>query len=134
MKMVLNLLLGNAMVAFAEAMALGQGLGLSQKLLFDLLIGAAPVAPFLALKRDKIERRNYEAEFPLRWMQKDLHLATVSGYESGVAMPQTNVTKEAYRLAMLAGHASEDFSAIYEFLSRDPDFAKTGYRPGDSSQ
>ena len=31
MKMVINLLLGNAMAAFAEAMALGKGLGLSQK-------------------------------------------------------------------------------------------------------
>src|SRR6266853_4979982 len=33
MKMVINLLLGNAMAAFAEAMALGEGLGLSSKLL-----------------------------------------------------------------------------------------------------
>src|SRR3954471_4554911 len=31
MKMVINLLLGNAMAAFAEAMALGKGLGLSSK-------------------------------------------------------------------------------------------------------
>ena len=29
--MVINLLLGNAMAAFAEAMALGKGLGLSKK-------------------------------------------------------------------------------------------------------
>src|SRR5436305_4239919 len=50
MKMVINLLLGNAMAAFAEAMALGEGLGLSQKVLFDSLIGSPTVAPFLALK------------------------------------------------------------------------------------
>jgi 3-hydroxyisobutyrate dehydrogenase-like beta-hydroxyacid dehydrogenase len=121
MKMVINLLLGNAMVAFAEAMALGKGLGLSQKALFDSLLGTPAVAPFLALKRDKIDQGNYEAEFPLRWMQKDMHLATVSAYESGVAMPQTNVTKEIYRLAMCAGHAAEDFSAIYEYLSNVSD-------------
>jgi hypothetical protein len=52
-------------------------------------------------------------------MQKDMHLATVSAYESGVAMPQTNVTKEIYRLAMRAGHDSEDFSAVYKYLSND---------------
>lgn len=118
-KMVINLLLGNAMASFAEAIALGEGLGLSRDLLFDSLLGSPVVAPFLALKRDKIDQRSYEAEFPLRWMQKDLQLATVSGYESGVAMPQTNVTKETYRLAMHAGHATEDFSAIYEYLSND---------------
>jgi 3-hydroxyisobutyrate dehydrogenase-like beta-hydroxyacid dehydrogenase len=117
MKMVINLLLGNAMAAFAEAMALGEGLGLSSKLLFDSLLGSPAVAPFLASKREKIDNRDYEAEFPLRWMQKDMHLATVSAYEAGVAMPLTNTAKEMYRLAMRDGHAAEDFSAIYEFLT-----------------
>src|SRR5437773_4191363 len=115
MKMVINLLLGNAMAAFAEAMALGEGLGISRKMLFDSLLGTPAVAPFLASKREKIESENYEAEFPLRWMQKDMHLASVSAYESGVAMPITDVTKEMYRLAMRGGHDTEDFSAIYEF-------------------
>jgi 3-hydroxyisobutyrate dehydrogenase-like beta-hydroxyacid dehydrogenase len=115
MKMVINLLLGNAMAAFGEAMALGEGLGLSQKLLFDSLLGMPAVAPFIKAKREKIDNRDYEAEFPLRWMQKDMHLATVSAYEAGVAMPLTNVAKEMYRLAMRDGHATEDFSAIYEF-------------------
>ena len=119
MKMVINLLLGNAMAAFAEAMALGEGLGLSQKVLFDSLLGSPTVAPFLALKREKIESGNYEAEFPLRWMQKDLHLASVSSYESGVALTVTNVTKEIYRLAMRGGHDTKDFSAIYEFAMGD---------------
>ena len=115
MKMVINLLLGAGMASFAEAMALGQRLGLSQKMLFDSLLGMPTVAPFLASKREKIERENYEAEFPLRWMQKDMHLASVSAYEAGVAMPLMNVVKEIYRLAMRGGHETEDFSAIYEF-------------------
>ena len=117
MKMVINLLLGTGMAAFAEAMALGEGLGLSSKMLFDSLLGTPAVAPFLAAKRDKIDNRNYEVEFPLRWMQKDMHLAAVSAYETGVALPLTNVTKEMYELAIRDGHATEDFSAIYEFVA-----------------
>ena len=50
-------------------------------------------------------------------MQKDMHLATVSAYESGVAIPVTNVAKEIYRLAMRGGHDTEDFSVVYEYLS-----------------
>src|SRR6266436_10220165 len=123
MKMVVNLLLGTGMAAFAEAMALGEGLGISRKMLFDSLLGMPAVAPFLASKRDKIESENYEAEFPLRWMQKDMHLASVSAYESGVAMPITNVAKEIYELAMRDGHDTEDFSAVYEYLSSDSDIA-----------
>jgi 3-hydroxyisobutyrate dehydrogenase/glyoxylate/succinic semialdehyde reductase len=119
MKMVVNLLLGTAMAAFGEAMALGEGLGLSSKMLFDSLLGLPAVAPFLAAKRDKIDNRNYEAEFPLRWMQKDMQLASVSAFEAGVPMPLANLTKEVYRMAMRDGHATEDFSAIYEFLAGD---------------
>ncbi len=123
MKMVINLLLGNAMAAFAEGIALGEGLGISRKMLFDSLLGTPAVAPFLASKREKIESRNYEAEFPLRWMQKDMHLASVSAYESGAAMPLTNAAKELYRLAMREGHANQDFSAIYDYLTNNYDCA-----------
>ena len=45
-----------------------------------------------------------------------MHLASVSAYESGVAIPLTNVAKELYRLAMRDGLATEDFSAIYDYL------------------
>jgi 3-hydroxyisobutyrate dehydrogenase/glyoxylate/succinic semialdehyde reductase len=119
MKMVINLLLGIGMASFAEAMALGQGLGLSQKMLFDSLLGMPAVPAFLASKREKIEKGKYEAEFPLRWMQKDLQLVSVSAYETGVAMPVTNLTKEIYRFAMRGGHDTDDFSAIYEFMMGD---------------
>src|SRR5438477_3210538 len=39
LKMVINLLMGNAMAAFAEGMTLGEGLGISRKVLFDSLLG-----------------------------------------------------------------------------------------------
>jgi len=55
----------------------------------------------------------------MRLMQKDLHLASISGYEAGVALPVVNVTKEMYRLAMSEGHADQDYAAIYAFLTRD---------------
>jgi 3-hydroxyisobutyrate dehydrogenase/glyoxylate/succinic semialdehyde reductase len=135
MKMVINVLLGASMAAFAEAMALGQGLGLSSTLLFDSLGGTPVVAPFLAGKRGKIEQGNYAAEFPLRWMQKDMHLATLSAYGAGVAMPITNVIKEIYRLAMRDGYAAEDFSAIYEFATKKsspPEPMSARHQPGDA--
>src|SRR5438094_7446988 len=117
MKMVVNLLLGNAIAAFAEGLALGEGLGIPRRVLFDSLLHTPPVAPSLQLKRAKLDKRNYEAHYPLRWMQKDMHLATVSAYESGVAIPITNAAKELYRLAMREGYATEDFSAVYDYLT-----------------
>jgi len=117
LKMVNNLLGGVAMAAFAEGAALGQALGVPRDVIFDTLLGGPMTSPMLTAKRTKIEQGAYDAEFNLRWMQKDLHLASVSAYEAGVAMPVVNVTKEIYRLAMRAGLADLDFSAVYRVLN-----------------
>lgn len=121
LKVVVNFLLASSMAAFAEGMALGQALGLSQEMLFNTILGGPVAAPFLSGKRDMMAQGNYEPQFPLQWMQKDLQMVSVAAYEAGVAMPIANVTKEIYRLAMQADLAAEDFSAIYRFLNRSAD-------------
>lgn len=122
LKMVMNQLLGTVMAAFSEGLVLGESLGLSRGVLFEELLGSPAAAPFLAAKRERLECGDYQqADFPLRWLQKDLHLASLSAYETGVAMPLTNTAKEIYRLAMREGHGSGDFSAIYEYLARNRD-------------
>ena len=126
LKMVMNQLLGMTMASFAEGLVLGESLGLSRKILFEALLGSPAAAPFLAVKRDRIESGNYDpADFPLRWLQKDLHLAAVSAYETGAAMPLTNAAKEVYRLAIRDGRGGEDFSAIYDYLARNQDVRPT---------
>jgi 3-hydroxyisobutyrate dehydrogenase-like beta-hydroxyacid dehydrogenase len=118
MKMVNNLMLGVTMAALSEGVSLAEALGVPRQTVFDTLAAALLTAPIVAAKRAKIERADYDAEFSMRWLQKDLHLASVSAYEAGVAMPVVNVTKELYRLAMREGWADQDFSAIYEFLNQ----------------
>ena len=117
LKMVNNLLGAVAMAAFAEGTALGQALGVPRQTIFDTLIGGPMVAPLLSAKRGKIERADYDPEFSTRWIQKDLHLASISAYEVGVAMPVVNVTKELYRLAMRHGYADLDYSSLYAFVN-----------------
>ncbi|MDB6114863.1 MAG: hypothetical protein JWQ62_1808 [Lacunisphaera sp.] len=119
LKIVTNQLLGTGMAAFAEAVVLGESLGLARAVLLESLLAGAGAAPFLKLKRERIEQDNYEPpDFPLRWLQKDLHLAAMSAHESGAAMPVANAAKELYRLAMRDGHGGEDFSAIYRYLAQ----------------
>jgi 3-hydroxyisobutyrate dehydrogenase/glyoxylate/succinic semialdehyde reductase len=119
LKIVMNQLLGTVMAAFAEGLVLGESLGVSREVLFEALLGGPAAAPFLSVKRGRIETGDYgNADFPLQWLQKDLHLATVSAYETGVAMPVTNVAKEIYRFAIREGHGEEDFSAIYDCFAR----------------
>ena len=116
LKMVNNIILAQAMVAFSEALVLGESLGISKKALFDTLLGSPVVAPFLAFKRQKIEEGKFDVEFPLQWMHKDMQLAAETAYEIGVAMPAANVTKEIYALAMRNGLGEQDFSVVYKLL------------------
>ena len=118
LKMVVNQLLGTYRAATAEGLALGQSLGISREVLFEALLNGPVAPPFLAAKEKRIKSDNYDnADFPLRWQHKDLHLASVTAYETGSPMPLTNVAKEIYELAIRNGNADKDFSAICGFLA-----------------
>jgi 3-hydroxyisobutyrate dehydrogenase/glyoxylate/succinic semialdehyde reductase len=119
LKMVVNLLLAQGMLAFAEGLVLGQSLGLDRELLFKVLLGGPVAAPFTASKREKIEGGEYEADFPLRWLHKDLQMAGIAAFEQGVALPATSLAKEVYGLAARLGMADLDFSAVYRLLSEE---------------
>jgi 3-hydroxyisobutyrate dehydrogenase-like beta-hydroxyacid dehydrogenase len=119
LKIVFNLLVGQSMLAFSEAISLGRSLGLSRETMHDFLIGALPVAPLIAFKRPKLESGNYDADFSLQLMWKDLHLAALTAYEQGVPLPSTNAVKEVYAAAACSGLSDEDFSAIYRFINND---------------
>ncbi len=117
MKMVNNLMLGQSMVAFCEALVLGESLGIPKNALFDTLAGSPVIAPFLMFKRGKIETGGFTAEFPLQWMHKDLQLAADTAYETGVALPAANIAKELFALAVRDGLGGQDFSAVYAVLN-----------------
>jgi 3-hydroxyisobutyrate dehydrogenase-like beta-hydroxyacid dehydrogenase len=118
MKMVNNILMAGAMAAFSEGMVLGEALGIPRDMLFDVLLPSPVAAPFLALKKSLIESGTLEPHFPLKWLHKDLQLATVTAYECGVAMPAVNAVKEAYALAVREGLGEKDFAALYQYLSK----------------
>ena len=82
-----------------------------------MLLDGPIAAPYLSLKRLKIEEGIYEADFPLKWMHNDLHLMTLTAYETGVALPTTTAAKEVFLQAKKAGLGEKDFAAIFDYLS-----------------
>jgi glyoxylate/succinic semialdehyde reductase len=119
LKIVFNMLVAQAMLSFSEAISLGRSLGLSREAMHDFLIGTLPVAPLIAFKRPKIESGNYEADFPLELMWKDLHLAAVTAYEQEVPLPAANAAKEVYASAVRSGIGDQDMAAIYGFINAE---------------
>jgi 3-hydroxyisobutyrate dehydrogenase-like beta-hydroxyacid dehydrogenase len=116
MKMVVNSLLAQSMMAFTEACKLGKTLGIDEEQLFDTLLGGPVTAPFIRSKRSHLAKKVSDTEFPLQWMLKDLHLVSKTAYESGVAMPQMQIVKELFTLANANGWGDRDFSSIYHFI------------------
>ena len=117
LKMIINYLLAQSMLAFAEGMKLGQGLGLEAELLFNVLLNVPVTAPFLGAIRSKMEEGDYVPNFPLKHLRKDLHLAGIAAYEQGISMPALHLSKEVYAMAEEAGLGDVDFSALFGFLN-----------------
>jgi 3-hydroxyisobutyrate dehydrogenase-like beta-hydroxyacid dehydrogenase len=111
MKLVVNTLLGVGMQAIAEAVALGQKVGLNRDRLFDVLSHTAVIAPAHAGKLAKVARNDYTPQFAIRLMNKDFRLILETAAEMQVPMP---VTAAAFQIntAEAADSTEEDFSAV----------------------
>ncbi len=116
LKIVLNMQLAISMAAFAEGVALGRSLGIAEDLLLNVLLGGAVAAPFLSGKRDRFIKQEYhDPDFPLQLMHKDIHLATVTAYETETSVLLASATKQLFGQA-LSHYRNDDFSALYAYL------------------
>ncbi|MDH7447960.1 NAD(P)-dependent oxidoreductase [Aquimarina sp. 2201CG14-23] len=115
-KMLINQLLGQSMVAFTEALIMGEAMGIPKETLFNVLLNTPVVAPVITAIRPKLETNNYEANFPLKWIHKDLHLSSISAYEQEITAPNLNITKEIFAQAKQQGYGELDFTSIYQYL------------------
>lgn len=116
-KMLVNIMLAQSMLIFSESVLLGEKLGLGKDFLLNTLPNLVVSAPFTKFKAEMIREENYEVQFPLEWMHKDLHLAAVTAYEEGQPLYLANLTKEIFASARDAGMGRLDFAAIHQYLA-----------------
>ncbi|MBW4934074.1 NAD(P)-dependent oxidoreductase [Marinobacter sp. F4206] len=116
-KMLVNALLAQSMLAYAETALLGEKFGFSRDFLMDTLPNLPVSAPFLQGKSDLIREGNYEAQFPLELMHKDLHLLEQTAYEEDQPMFLASLAKTVYGSAKQSGYGREDFAAVFDFLT-----------------
>ena len=111
MKLVVNTLLGIGMQAIAEAVVLGETVGLNRERLLEVLSKTAVIAPAHVGKLARVAINDYSPQFPLRLMNKDFQLILSAAAEAHLSMP---VTEAAFRVNSeeLAHHDEEDFSAV----------------------
>jgi 3-hydroxyisobutyrate dehydrogenase-like beta-hydroxyacid dehydrogenase len=111
MKLVVNTLLGIGMQAIAEAVVLGEKVGLDRERLLEVLSKTAVIAPAHVGKLARVAINDYGPQFPLRLMNKDFQLILKAAAEAHIPMP---ATAAAFRVNSeeLAHHDEGDFSAV----------------------
>jgi 3-hydroxyisobutyrate dehydrogenase len=118
-----NMILGATMIATCEAFVLAEKLGLSAQALYDVastssgqswsltsycpVPGPVPASP---------ANNAYKPGFAAALMLKDLKLAQEAALGSGAVTPLGAEAAQLYALFAAAGHASDDFSGIINFI------------------
>lgn len=117
MKLVVNTLLGVGMQAIAEAVALGEKIGLNRERLLQVLSETAVVAPAHLGKLASAMVNDYRPQFPLRLMNKDFALILDAAVKEHVSMPATEAAFYV-NSEELAGNDDEDFSAVLRRMEK----------------
>jgi 3-hydroxyisobutyrate dehydrogenase-like beta-hydroxyacid dehydrogenase len=122
MKLVVNTLLGVGMQAIAEAVVLGETVGLNRERLLEVLSKTAVIAPAHVGKLARVAINDYSPQFPLRLMNKDFQLILKAAAEAHLPMP---ATEAAFRVNSeeLAHHDEDDFSAVLRRMEEVADIA-----------
>ncbi|KMQ75948.1 NAD(P)-dependent oxidoreductase [Marinobacter subterrani] len=117
-KMLVNALLAQSMLVYSETALLGEKLGFSRDFLMDTLPNLPVTAPFLKGKAELIKEGDYDPQFPLELMLKDLQLLDVTAYEHKQPLFLASLAKSVYGQANNAGRGRDDFAAVFEYLEK----------------
>ena len=115
-KLSQNLILCNILMAFNEGMVLAAKGGVDPTLMLDILDNSAAKSGLISYKAPFVFRRDFEPNFSVKWMDKDIGLMLESGKELGVPLLLTGITRQLFQTAIAAGHGEEDICSTIKVL------------------
>ena len=121
-----NLVLAISMIGVAEAMSLGDALGIDPKVLASIVNTSSgrcwssdTYNPFPGVMDNVPAARGYRGGFGADLMLKDLGLATDAAKQSRQPVVLGAAAEQLYRLFSAQGHGGLDFSAIIQLYRKD---------------
>lgn len=122
-KLCNNLALGVSMAGVAEALALGQRLGLDLRTLTDVFNGATARCwssdtynPVPGVMEGVPASRDYRNGFGTALMHKDLTLASEAAGACGAEIPMSTVARDLYAQLAERADPAVDFSGVYKYI------------------
>lgn len=116
LKILVNYMLAQSMLVFAEAAVVGEKIGLDRSFLLEFLPNLPVAAPFLKSKAALLAQGNTDVQFPLELMLKDVDLFASTAAAHGIHNLSADTNKELHQKAIEQGLGRADFSAIYNSL------------------
>ncbi len=117
MKLFVNLLLGTAMGALAEALTFGANQALEIEDMLEVVENGALDSPLFSAKGQQIRTDDYDSRFPVDYQFKDLDLALDAAGDARVPMQLTAAARELFSGARAAGLGDRDMAAVVEPLA-----------------
>jgi 3-hydroxyisobutyrate dehydrogenase len=112
MKLINNFVCGVQAASFAEAARLIKAGSLDLTKATAILTGGAPGSGIVKRVADRMAANDFEPNFALRWMAKDLAYAIQGAAAKGLSLETAIAALAVFQQAVAQGHGDEDFSAV----------------------
>ena len=119
-----NMVLAIAMIGTSEAMTMGQALGLTPQVLFDVMSTSSGSTwaltqhcPVPGPVPTSAANNDYKPGFAAELMLKDLGLSQDAARSAGTPTPLGASATQLYRIFVQAGNGGKDYAAIIKMLS-----------------
>jgi 3-hydroxyisobutyrate dehydrogenase-like beta-hydroxyacid dehydrogenase len=117
-KLAMNLQIAIIYEGFAEALTLATKLGVDAEIMLPLIQASMVRSGVVDYKAPFVLKRDFTANFPLRLMHKDIHLALDAAREARVKLPALETVEEIYEVASEDGYANLDYAATLTLLEK----------------
>jgi 3-hydroxyisobutyrate dehydrogenase len=114
LKLINNFLSGSQVAALAEAVSLIERSGLDREKALGVLTEGAPGSPLVKLLSGRMTNRQYEPNFLLRLMTKDLRYAVTEAESHALDLDMGRAALRVFEHAIAAGQGEEDMAAVVE--------------------
>ncbi len=114
MKIVLNMIQAGLLQVYMEGIVLSKKLGLETETLKEIISNSAAKSGLSEFKLNTISKKDYQANFSLKNMNKDLNHALNLANETKSSLALISTLKSIYNSGMNHNLGEEDFSALYK--------------------
>ena len=125
MKIIINMMLAQALQSFSEGLVLGEKLGLPWETMIDLIGDSAAAAPILRYKADTMKARDFTPTSTGYNMHKDMRMAMELAKQVDANLPTASLTMQMYNSLIAMGLKQRDNTAILLVNERMNQLART---------